>query len=343
MEGLREEEEAVSARLRSPPRGGLSRLALAVAGGLALAGAGASARADDQPEAVRLFDKARSLMQNAATLAEACRTLEESLKLWDRGDTVLNLALCHRRQGKTATAWAEFDKAISHGTKVGFPEAIEEAKRQRAELEAILSRLTVTVPPVTAALDGLTVEVDGEPLPRERWNIVFVRDPGPVRVRAQARGHKPFEVQVELGAKKDAKSVVVVLEVEPPPLPPTPPPQPRPIAKPPRPVWPWVVGGAGVALGAAAVGSEILSLSAHKELDTKCGPARQSCPPGYDFHAARGREVLGFGLFVGLGAGGVLALGAAGVGLGLSSARAKQAPVTSFVVSPTSIGVHSAF
>jgi hypothetical protein len=343
MEGVRREEEAVSAHLLSPLRRGLSPLALAVAGGLALAGASASARADDTSEAVRLFDKGRSLMQNTATLAEACRTLEKSLELWDRGDTVLNLALCHRRQGRTATAWAEFDRALSHGTKVGFPEAIEEAKKQRADLEAILSRLTVTIPPATAALQGLAVEVDGEPWPRERWNTALVRDPGPVRVRAQARGHKPFEAQVELGANKDAKSVVVVLEVEPPPPPPPPPtPPPRPVAKPPRPVWPWAVGGVGLALGAGAIGAEIVSRSAHRELDAKCGPARQSCPPGYDYHAPRARELIGFGLFVGLGAGGVLALGAASMGLGLSS-RAPKEPTTSFVVSPTAIAVESAF
>ncbi len=190
-------------------------LALAVAAALALAAP--SARADDQPEAVKLFDKGRALMQSAATLDEGCRTLEESLKLWDRGDTVLNLALCHRRQGKTATAWTEFDKALSHGTKVGFPEAIEEAKKQRAELAAILSKLTVTVPPATAALEGLTVEISGKPWPRERWNVAFVIDPGPVRVRARAKGYKPFEVQVEIGPDKDEKTVSVLLEVEPPP------------------------------------------------------------------------------------------------------------------------------
>jgi hypothetical protein len=320
------------------------RIALALAGGLALAGAGPSARADDQADAVKLFDKGRRLMQSATTLAEACRTLEDSLKLWDRGDTVLNLALCHRRQGRTATAWAEFEKALNHGTKVGFPEAIEEAKKQRAELAAVLSTITVTVPPLTAAVEGITVQVDGETWPRERWNTAFVRDPGPVRVRAEARGYKPFEAQVELGANKDAKTVVVALESEAPPPPQvTPPVQPRSKAQPPRPVWPWVAGGAGVALGAAAIVSEIVSQSAHQELDTQCGAARQSCPPGYDFHPARTRELVGFGLFVGLGIGGVLGLGAAGVGLGLPSPRAAQTPGPSVLLSPTSIGVRSAF
>ncbi len=336
----------MSARPRSPPRRGLRFarvLASVLAGSLVLAGAGMDALADDQPEAVKLFDKGRLLMRNAATLAEGCRTLEESLKLWDRGDTVLNLAFCHRLQGRTATAWAEFEKAITHGTKVGFPEAIEEAKRQRAQLEAALSRLTVTVPPETVALDGLTVEVDGEPWPRERWNTATVRDPGPLRVRAQARGYKPFDVRLTLGDDKDTKNVVVALEVEPPPPPPLPPPlpappRPGPVEKP-RPVWPWIVGGAGVALGAAAIGSEIVSVAAHNELDAKCGPGRKSCMPGYDYHPARTRELLGFGLFVGLGAGGLVALGAAGVGLGLST-RARS---TSFVVSPTHIAFQSTF
>jgi hypothetical protein len=339
MEGLREEKAVSACRARR----GRPGLAIAVAGGLALGGAASDARADDQAEAVKLFDKGRSLMQNAATLGEACRTLEESLKLWDRGDTVLNLALCHRRQGKTATAWAEFDRALSHGTKVGFPEAVQEATRQRDELAAILSRLTVTVPPATAALEGLTVEVDDHPLSRERYNTAFVIDPGPVRVRARAKGHKPLLVQVEIGANKDDKNVLVVLEVEPPgSRPPPPPPPPLPIARPPRPVWPWVVGGAGALLGVAAVGSEIVSVRAHGELNAQCGPARQSCPSGYDFHAARSRELLGFRLFVGLGTVGVLALGAAGAGFGLS-ARAPQGPGTSLVVSLTSIAVQSTF
>jgi hypothetical protein len=329
----------VSARLR---------LGFAVAVSLTLAGA--RARADDQEEAVKLFDKGRALMQSAATLGEACRTLEASLKLWDRGDTVLNLALCHRRQGRTATAWTEFNKALNHGTKVGFPEAIEEAKRQRAELAAILSKLTITVPPATAKIEGLTVEVQSarpdEPpqaWPREAWNIATVIDPGPVRVRAEAKGYKPFEAQVDIGASKDVKTVLVTLQPEPPPLPPEPPPKPpvRPVVAQARPVWPWIVGGAGLALGAGAIAAELLSVSAGNELNKQCGTARNDCPHGYDYTPARTRELVGYGLFVGLGSAGILALGAAGLGLGLSARP--QKPSVSLVVSPRSIFVLTAF
>jgi hypothetical protein len=317
----------------SASRQGSLWLALAVASGLALIAS--DGRADDQAEAVKLFDKGRALMQSASTLDEGCRTLEDSLKLWNRGDTVLNLALCHRRQGKTATAWAEFEKALTQGMKVGFPEAIVEARKERAELEAILSTLTVTVPPATTALEGLTIEVGGQPFPIERWNTTFVIDPGAVRVAAHAKGRTAFDVTVNVGTHKDAKTVVVLLEVEPP-LPPPPPPPPRAAPPPPRPVWPWVVGGTGVALGAGAVASEILSRNAHDELNAKCGTSRQFCPPGFDYHPARTGEVLGFGLFVGLGISSLVALGAAGVGLGVSSRP--QQPSTSLVLSPTGVG-----
>lgn len=318
---------------------GWPRLTLMAACGFALSSVAVDARADDQPKAEALFERGRKLMQSATTLDEACRTLAESLTYMDRGDTVLNLAECHRRQGKTATAWAEFDKALSHGSKVGFSEAVQAATQLRNTLATKLSRLTVTISAPTAALAGFTVEVGGTPWPRERWNTASVIDPGPVQIRAQAKGYTPFEVRVEIGAEKDAKTVVVVLEVEPPSPPPPPPPPTAPIAKPARPLWPWLVGGAGVALGAAAIGAEIVSANAHDELDKKCGQARQSCPSEYDFGPARTRELLGFGLFVGLGTTGVLALGAAG--LGFSSPAPTRGP--SLVFSPTTIAVRSTF
>jgi hypothetical protein len=339
-----EEEEAVIARPRSsvrrPPR-----RALALAGALALGAVAPDARADDDPQTVaeELLERGRALLAKSSTLDEACRTLAESYRVMARGDTMLNLAECHRRQGKTASAWAEFDKAISYGSEAGFPEAIKTAMVFRAQLWEKISRITVTVSPRVAALPGFAVEVGDAAWPRERWNTPFIIDPGPLRVKAHATGYKPFEAQLQIGANKDAKSVVVELEIEPPPAPPPLPPPPplAPVAKPQHPVWPWFVGGAGLLLGAGAVAAEIVSLAAHKELDDKCGTARLVCQYGYDFHPARTREVVGFGLFLGLGAGAVLSVGAAGVGLGLS--YRSRAPGASLLVTPTSIGVGSVF
>jgi hypothetical protein len=338
----------------------LPRSLLAAAPILAAIVAGSAARAADPPapaggsppgaSAEALFDRGRKLMQDLSKLDEACRTLEESLKLADRGDTLLNLAECHRRQGKTATAWAEFDKALQVGTKVGFAEAVKTATQLRDDLAAKLSRLTVEVPPATAALEGFSLEVNGKPWPRPQWSKPAILDPGPVEVTAVAKGYRRFVGRVALGADKDQKTVTVVLEPEPPPPSPPKPPPPKPppapptaaIVRRPAPVWPWIVGAAGAVLAGTAIGFEVDSQSAHKQLDGQCSTGRRSCPSGFDFGPLRSREVRGYGLFVGLGVGGILALGAASIGLGLS-ARSSRVPAAGLVLSPTSIAVEGTF
>ena len=49
--------------------------------------------------------------------------------------------------------------------------------------------------------------------------------------------------------------------------------------------------------------------------DDNCGADRTACPASYDFMSDRAREERSFGLFLGFGAGGIVALGAAAIGL----------------------------
>lgn len=275
-------------------------------------------------------------MENPATLAEACRTLAKSYELSPRGDTLLNLAECHRREGKTATAWREFDEAIRHGAQVGYADAVKVARTYRDDLVSKLSRLTVTVPAETAALEGLGIEVRGKPLARDQWDEPTPIDPGPLEVTAVAKGHVAFRRQIVIGPEADSKTVVVKLERVP--LPTALPPKPGPAAPAPepRPVWPWAVGGVGLGLLGASVAFGIDAVAAGKNLDDRCGPERTACPVGYDHEAARSRELASFGLFVGFGAGGLVALGAAALGLGLSGGSNESEAMTSLSVSPSS-------
>jgi hypothetical protein len=57
---------------------------------------------------------------------------------------------------------------------------------------------------------------------------------------------------------------------------------------------------------------------------------------------ARSRELLDFGLFVGLGAAGIVAIGAAGVGLGLAY-REPSRPTTSLRIGPGSVTLQGGF
>ncbi len=299
----------------------------------ACAGASSVARAD---EAEDLFDRGRKLLEKKETVEEACRIFAQSLRLAERGDTLMNLAECHRRQGKTATAWAEFERALEIGDKLAYTEAILVARNVRDYLAARLSKLDVTVSAETAALPELNVVVNGAPWPRERWNteVPFV---------ANAKGYKTFSAHVVLGPEKDQRVVPVVLELEPPPPPPEP--KPPPVIVPPRPpipVWPWIVGGAGLVMGAVAIGFEADSLSAGKSVVALCGSSRMDCPTRSKLAIAlsdHSRENTSYAAFVGFGIASLASLGAAGLGLGLW-ARGNQARVT---LSPTSIAFSSSF
>jgi hypothetical protein len=319
-----------------------ARFALGAVLALVTVTAPRAARADDA-KAEALFDEGRRKMQEPGKLDEACRTLEESYRLADRGDTLLNLAECHKRQGKVATAHAEFDKAIRIGAKFSFAEAIQVATEFRDELAKKISHLTVVVPPALAGAEDLTIEVGGAPWPKEKVGVAVAIDPGPVEVVATAKGYKKLTTRVEIGAEHDDKSVTIALEREPPPPPPPkpapPPPAPKPA--PSKPVWPWVVGAAGLGLAGAGVAFAFVQRGAGKELDDTCGADRQACPHGYDFDTVRSREVRSFGLFVGLGGAGLVALGAAGLGLGLASRS--TTPAASLDVGPGSIAVHGSF
>ncbi len=272
-------------------------------------------------EAARLLLEGRKQMSNPKQLDLACETLSKSYALHRRGDTLLNLAECHRRQGKTATAWREFDEAIRYAEAVEFKEAIEAAMRLRDELATKLSGLEVRVPePVPAEL---IVVLDGKVLPRQQWGQPLYVDPGVHEVAATARGYEGFAKSVTVQREGARTSIEVRLEKEPEPEKPKPAPPPEPPAKPEPPAperggppgWAFVVGGAGVAMLGVSAAFGALTLDAGGSLDDTCGEGRASCPPGYDFEGERGSELLGFGMFVGFGAAGIVATGVGVAGL----------------------------
>ena len=271
-------------------------------------------------EAEKLFYEGRELMKKRSTLDQACDVLQRSFDLQARGDTLLNLAECHRRQGKTASAWREFDEALEYALSADFKEAIEAAFVLREELAAKLSTVTVNVGEGATKLPKLVVQLDGKRLAKSQWGKPLYQDPGPHTVTAKAPGYEPFSAQFVLGDDSDAQTVTVsMVALPPPPPPPKPPPLPPPPPPPPPdegiPIWVWPVGGAGIAvLGGAAIAG-VVTRSAGDELDDVCGPQRFRCPPRYDFESVRRRELTSFGFFVGLGLAGVGLVGAATVGI----------------------------
>jgi hypothetical protein len=171
----------------------------------------------DRARATELFREGRSLMA-AKRYAEACPMLEESQRLDPGGGTLLNVALCHELQGRAATAWSEFNEAMTVARGDRRRDREVEAERHIRALEPHLARLTVEVPP-EARVPNLVVRRDSAEVLPVAWGAGVPVDPGVHVVEAEAPGRSPWRATVAVSDDGSSQTVrVPVLE----PLPPIP-------------------------------------------------------------------------------------------------------------------------
>ncbi len=230
-----------------------------------------AALAQDVASAEALFRAGRELMDRG-DYAAACPKLAESNRLDPSSGTALNLALCHAKQGKTATAWAEFLLAARLARQQQRPERVDEATRQAEALEKSLSHLTITV---KAPVAGLNVQRDDVRLEPSSVGTPLPLDPGKHVITVMAPGKKPVTIEITLGQASDDRTITV------PPLEQdsaAPPPSGAPdaSARPGRGPLPWVIGGVGIAalgVGAAFGG---LALSTYATAKSEC-PTKTGC------------------------------------------------------------------
>lgn len=147
---------------------------------LALSGHAIAQRAEAQDA----FERGKKLMKEG-DLPAACAAFETSLKLEPATGTLYNLGLCHEKQGRIASAWAELKQVAETDTNKG--RAADAAKRV-ASLEPRLTRMKLVVPD---PVPGLAIERDGIDV------TTFVDQPVPVdprtyKFKVTAPGQQPI-------------------------------------------------------------------------------------------------------------------------------------------------------
>ncbi|UQA62194.1 tetratricopeptide repeat protein [Polyangium aurulentum] len=201
------------------------RMALAL-GAAALLLVPGSARADaDKPlgssaMAEALFKEAKELLKRGK-VPEACRKLEGSYRIDPAPGTLLNLALCHEKEGKTASAWGELNESLQIAKKTNRKDREKIAREHIAAIEPKLSRFVVAVP-AEAQVNGLVVEMDGVPLEKGAWGTAIPIDPGEHAAVAKAPKYRTWESKLTVEEAKVATLLVPKLERVPDAKPPEP-------------------------------------------------------------------------------------------------------------------------
>jgi hypothetical protein len=155
-----------------------------------------------------LFDDARRLMV-AARFADACPKLAESEKLAPASGTLLNLAVCHEREGKTASAWLEYHDVIALSLRERNTARRSIASQRIEALEGHLTMLKVNAP--VRVPRGLWLTIDGEHVGREALRSTLPVDPGTHHVEYGAPGYEARELSIEL--RREGQSVVDLPEL----------------------------------------------------------------------------------------------------------------------------------
>jgi hypothetical protein len=187
----------------------VSSLRLAVVAVLVLTSA-TIARAESPAE--EAFQEGRRLLA-AGQIDQACASFAKSYDMVASSGTLLNLALCHEKQGKTATAWNEYRAAARLARNQGREDRASFADESANALEANLARISITA---VEAVPGLHVATEAGPLGEGGLKVEVPIDPGSHKVTATAPGYLAWSATVQV--KEGQQLTVQIPKLEPEPL-----------------------------------------------------------------------------------------------------------------------------
>jgi len=240
----------------------------------------------DPATAEALFREGRRLLDEGHYDA-ACTKLAESQAQDAASGTLINLALCYEKQGKLASAWAEYRAAAAHARSDGRPDRVASAERSATAIEPRVPYLVIHAIDVTP---GTELTWGTNRLGAGAFGSKIPIDPGSYVIAVTAPGYRTWTTPVAITEGEVRTLELPALERLPPPPIPTPPAtaaapakatEPaRPAAPPPSGnaarTWALVLGGTGVVALGVGTAYGVSSLSAYSDAEQAC-PSHHGC------------------------------------------------------------------
>lgn len=161
--------------------------------------------AADRATAESLFQDGRRLLE-AGEVATACVKFAESQRLAPALGSLLNLAACHEREGKIASAWIEFSEAATLSERAGEHERATFATERAEALAQELATVTIAV---KGTEPDLSVTLDDREVRKGTFGTAIPIDPGQHVVKASAPGMAPFERTFSVARGRSATTIEV--------------------------------------------------------------------------------------------------------------------------------------
>jgi hypothetical protein len=102
----------------------------------------------------------------------------------------LNIAYCHEAQGKTATAWREYNEAAAWASQQGRIDRVVFAQERAAALARNVARIDLQLP------DDSLLEIDGVAYPHTHFTALVFVDAGMHKIRVSAPSKVAFEMDL---------------------------------------------------------------------------------------------------------------------------------------------------
>jgi len=183
---------------------------LALVIGIGVLGAPVLVQASESNKAAAeaLFNEGRVLMQ-ADRFDEAIAKLKASQDLDPALGTLLNIAECYERLGRTASAWAQYREIVSLARQAGMKDREEFAEQKAKALEPRISKLAINLKPGTGDASGMKITRDGVVVSAAELAVAIPVDPGKHIIEVTAPGKEPWSLTIEIGEGSSVKQVEI--------------------------------------------------------------------------------------------------------------------------------------